>query len=116
MATLREEIEVLTDERLDAALAADGVEFMAAVANAVPIRVVSRLIGFEAEDPDTLLQAAFDSTAMLGGTDPLEVVLGLMERTFAVAGWIDEELLDAERNGRDGILGAVAAAVADGEI
>lgn len=116
MVTLRDEIEALADERLDGLSAEGSAEFMDAVANAVPIRVVSRLIGFEADEPDALLQAAFDSTAMLGATEPLDVVLGLMERTFAIAGWIDEQLIDAERNGRDGILGAVAAAVADGEV
>src|SRR5262249_3378893 len=65
MTGLRPEIEALTAARLGVALSRRPVEFMASVANAVPIRVVSSLIGFHDEDPDALLRAAFASTAML---------------------------------------------------
>lgn len=115
MAALRSEVEAITDTQLGA-LEHEPLEFMDRIANAVPIRVVSRLIGFESEDPKELLAAAFDSTAMLAATEPLEEVLRYMERSYAIAGWIDEQLMDAETNGRDGILGAIAAAVADGDV
>ena len=42
------------------------VDFMTAIGNVVPITMISRLIGFRDSDLDQLLNAAFDSTAMLG--------------------------------------------------
>jgi cytochrome P450 len=116
MAALRPEIERMADHHLEQAFGCRMVEFMNDVANAVPIRVVSRLIGFHAEDPDRLLAAAFDSTQMLAATRPLQEVLSAMERTAGVVWWIDSQLDSARSKGGEGILGAIGAALADGEL
>lgn len=116
MATLRPDVEALAREHLARALAKPGFEAMAELANAIPIRVVSKLIGFSSADPDRLLAAAFDSTDMIAATRPLEEVHAAMARTAEVMGWISDQLQHAADHGADGILGAMGAAVADGSL
>lgn len=116
MSALRAEVEALVDAHLDEALAAQDVEFMGQVANAVPIRVVSRLIGFRSEDPDQLLAAAFASTEMLAAAQPVEAILDAMARTAEVMYWIDEQLQAALTDGADGILGVLASAIGAGDL
>jgi cytochrome P450 len=90
---------------------------MADVANPIPIRIVSKLIGFQDEDPDELLSAAFGATGMLAATEPLEVLLASMDRTTSVVSWIADQLqavLDGLEG--DGILAVVASAVGKGEL
>jgi cytochrome P450 len=86
------------------------------IANAIPIRVVSRLIGFHAEDPDLLLAAAFASTAMLAATGSRDEMFACMERTAEVSVWIDEQLRHAVAEGAGGILGVIAEAVGRGDL
>ncbi|MBY0274565.1 cytochrome P450 [Candidatus Binatia bacterium] len=116
MATLRPDVEALAREHLARALAKPGFEVMGDLANAIPIRVVSRLIGFSSADPDRLLAAAFDSTDMIAATRTLEEVHAAMARTADVMGWISDQLQHAADHGADGILGAMGSAVADGSL
>lgn len=116
MAALRPDVEALARERLERALAKRRFEMMDEIANAIPIRVVSRLIGFTSADPDRLLAAAFDSTEMLAATRPLEEVHAAMARTAEVMGWITEQMDRAIERGGDGILGVLGAAVAEGRL
>ena len=117
MATLRGEIAQLASLRLDHALQRAPIEAMDDIANAIPIRVVSKLIGFEGADPDALLSAAFASTAMLAATEPLEVLLASMATTTDVVSWIGDQL-QAALDGKEveGILAVVASAVRSGEL
>lgn len=116
MATLRPEIETLAALHVDRALERGNVEFMTDVANAIPIRVVSNLIGFRDEDPDELLATAFASTAMLAATGSLDEIRGHMERSADLLGWMTEQLDRAGQREGDGILSAVGVAVATGDL
>jgi cytochrome P450 len=116
MAALRTDIEALAEERLSEALSGPRFEAMHQLADAIPIRVVSRLIGFEAADPTQLLAAAFDSTAMLAATQSLDEIHAAMGRSAQVVGWIGDQLLRAVEGASDGILGAIGAAVAAGDL
>jgi cytochrome P450 len=116
MAALRPEVTELADARIDGALATGSSEFMEAIANAVPIRVVSRLIGFEGEDPDLLLDAAFSSTHLLAATESLDELTRSMARTGAITDWIAAQLDRGIEEGGEGLLGLVGAAVAAGEM
>jgi cytochrome P450 family 144 len=116
MATLRPEIEDLAETHMAAALTGTPVEFMHDIANAIPIRVVSKLIGFHDEDPDELLATAFGSTAMLAATESLDEIYALMERSLAAFGWMSEQLERPDEGAVDGILGAVRSAVAAGDL
>jgi cytochrome P450 len=116
MARLRPEVEEIAHPRVDRAINSSRVELMAAVANAVPIRVVSRLIGWEHEDPDRLLAAAFDSTAVVGATATQDELLDTMARTADILEWVTDQVDHAIDNNADGILGAVATAVNEGDL
>lgn len=115
MTALRPDIEALAEEHLANALAKPSLEAMSELANAIPIRVVSRLIGFHDADPARLLAAAFDSTAMLAATRPLDEVQATMAQTAEVVTWIGEQLQQAVAAGGDGIIGVIGAAVAAGD-
>jgi cytochrome P450 len=112
MATLRPEIEDLADDHITSALTHSPLEVMSDIANAIPIRIVSKLIGFQNEDPARLLAAAFDSTAMFAAAEPHGEILNCMERTAEVFSWIGDQLQQTLEHGAEGILGAIGAAVA----
>jgi cytochrome P450 len=116
MRALRPDIETLTVDYIERAFANERLEFMAGVANAIPIRVVSRLIGFHDEDPDELLAAAFDSTAMLAAVCPRDEIFGYMERTAGVFEWMNDQLERASAGAGDGILDTVGSAIASGDL
>jgi len=116
MTALRPDIEALAEEQLSKALSRPRLEVMNDFANAIPIRVVSQLIGFHAGDPATLLAAAFDSTAMLAATKPLDEIHATMERSATVVSWIADQLQQSVDRGGDGILGVIGAAVAAGDL
>jgi cytochrome P450 len=112
MAELAPDITRLADECLDAYVAAGGGDFMDAVANPVPINVISWLIGFRDGDMDLLLQSATDSTLMVGGAMTLDELTPLIERTAEVGAWIEQQLAAGDAS-PDVILGTIAQAVAD---
>src|SRR5579883_1148384 len=62
MALLEPDIVDLANACVERALDKRNVDFMAEIANVVPITVIGRLIGFRNFDVDRLLRAAFDST------------------------------------------------------
>jgi cytochrome P450 len=116
MAGLRTEIDALAEEYLPEALSRPGFEAMHDLANAIPIRVVSRLIGFRAADPVALLAAAFDSTAMLAATQSLDEIQATMGRSGEIMAWVADQLQRAVDGVGDGILGVIGAAVAAGDL
>jgi cytochrome P450 len=78
--------------------------------------VVSRLIGFQEEDPDALLAAAFDSTAVMAACVSREELMAAMVRTSEIFEWIVQQLDRATEQGSEGILGVIATAVDDGTL
>jgi cytochrome P450 len=76
--------------------------------------MISRLIGFEDGDLDQLLQAALDSTAMLGGTLSMDGLTALMTRSGEVQSYIAGQLASALREPDEDLLGAVACGLQDG--
>jgi cytochrome P450 len=116
MAELRSDVDALACDRLRGALEESPVEFMAEVANTIPIRVVSRLIGWQDEDPDKLLAAAFDSTSLLSATRTRDELEEAIERIAVVGVWIAEQLEQAFDAGSDGLLGVIADSIHRGEL
>src|SRR5262249_37370395 len=116
MSTLRPDIEALVDDFLTRALAAALFDAMHDLANAIPIRGVSRLTGFRAEDPDLPLQAAFASTAMLAGVHSLAEINACMARTAESLAFVSEQLQLTIDRGGDGIIGVIGEAVARGDM
>jgi cytochrome P450 len=116
MLTLEEDIRALCATAMDEALRNDPFEFMSTVGNVVPITVVAKLIGFRDIDPAQLLEAAFDSTTMIGGTMTLDRLNELVTRIGAIQEWIGEQVADTTESDEDGILLAVRRALDAGTL
>ena len=114
MDDLEPEVVDVADACITQALALGTVDFMTAIANVVPISMISRLIGFHDSDPELLLRAAFDSTAMLGATLSSEELIERVGRTGEIQNWVAGQLAIAANRPGDDLLGAVARGVAEG--
>jgi cytochrome P450 len=115
MATMRPDVERLAETHIDDCLGRGEVDFMHDVANAVPIRVVTDLIGFGNADPDMLLTAAFESTATMAGTQSRDEIGVRMANSMMSLGWITDQV-SASTVHSPGLLGAMATAVANGDL
>jgi cytochrome P450 len=111
MAALEPEIADVATRCVDNALEARKVDFMAAVANVVPITLVSSLIGFRGSDLGELLRNAFDGTSLVGGRLTLPELETLMGRVADIGTWIVDQLETARQEPSEDILGAVARAI-----
>jgi cytochrome P450 len=114
MATLELDIVEIAASCVDRALVDANVEFMTAIGNMVPITMISRLIGFHDSDLSQLLQAAFDSTEMLGGTLSADELTALMARSAEIQTYLADQLATATREPGNDLLGAVARGLHDG--
>jgi cytochrome P450 len=115
MAGMLPEIEQITDACLEPLLRRGSGEFMATVANLVPITVVSKLVGFTEPDIDKLLRAAFDSTAVVGATLSKFQLILRMVRSAVTFRWISRQLRTASADG-DHILASVKRSVEQGTL
>jgi cytochrome P450 family 144 len=118
MRALESGIDTLAESTVKEALQDNTFEFMAAIGNVVPITVMARLIGFRDTDPVQLLEAAFDSTTMVGGTVPLNQLNDLVTRIGNIQAWITEQVArvrDGDGDG-EGILLAVRRALGAGTL
>jgi cytochrome P450 len=111
MRTLEDDIVALSEQTVREALQSTCFDFMTAVANLVPITIISRLIGVRDSDPMTLLGAAFDSTAMLGATLPLGSLTDKIERIVRIQEWVQDQIRTAVEGPDEGILLTVRRAV-----
>ena len=111
MAALEPEIAEVATRCVDNAVGEPKVDFMAAVANVVPITLVSSLIGFRGSDLDELLRNAFDGTSLVGGRLTLPELEALMMRVADIGTWIVDQLETARQEPSEDILGAIARAL-----
>ena len=116
MRTLEDDIRALSATTVENALRDDTVDFMATIGNVVPITVVAKLIGFRDINPMQLLDAAFDSTTMVGGTVPLDQLSDLVTRIGIIQEWITEQVTGAADGDEEGILLAVRRALDAGTL
>jgi cytochrome P450 family 144 len=111
MAALQPEIAEVATRCVNTAVEERNVDFMATVANVVPITLVSSLIGFRGSDLGELLRNAFDGTSLVGGRLTLPQLEALMGRVADIGTWIVEQLHAARRQPSEDILGAIARAM-----
>lgn len=114
MTSLESDVEAIVARCLAVAVVEERTDFMDTVGNAVPINVISQLIGFQDSDPDVLLETAFDSTRMIGATVTLDELGALVTRTGEIGEWITEQLAVVADAPGDDLLGTVARGIADG--
>jgi cytochrome P450 len=116
MRSLESEIAALAEATVKEALQDNTFEFMATVGNVIPITVMARLIGFRETNPAQLLEAAFDSTTMVGGTVPLDQLNDLVARIGDIQAWIAEQVVGVRDGDDEGILLAVRRALDAGTL
>jgi cytochrome P450 len=116
MAGLEAEVAEVAERCIDLAMKDQSVDFMTTVGNVVPITLITQLIGFRHGDLGSLLRAAFDSTALVGGRLTLDELEVLLIRSAETNAWITEQLdtYGAESDGE--ILGTIAGGIQDGAL
>ena len=114
MLALEPGIRALAADSVQRALAEGRTDFMATVGNLVPITVVNDLVGFRDSDPQDLLKAAFDSTAMLGSVLTSAELDALIGRIEPVHEWIRQQMEAVRAEDSDKVLGTIAAGVEAG--
>jgi cytochrome P450 len=92
------------------------IEWMAAVANRLPMMIVARLIGVPDADADQLADWGCASTQLLDGLMSAEELHTSMTAITELNGYIVEQLERAMSNPRDDLIGELAAAYADGRL
>jgi cytochrome P450 len=113
MNALEPEILDLATAGITRALELGTVDFMADIGNQIPIRIITRLIGFQGSDVGKLLDSAFETTAMLGSALSLHELIDCIGRTTEIGQWIQAQLAASIREPGDDLLGAVARAIHD---
>jgi len=116
MRALEDDIRALSETTVASALRHNNFDFMATIGNIVPITVVAKLIGFRDTNPMQLLQAAFESTTMVGGTMPLDRLNDLVTRIGVIQEWIADQVTAAGEGDDETILLAVRRALDAGTL
>lgn len=111
LAALEATIEKLAARLVTEAVLTGEIEFMSAVANRVPIEIVSALVGFKDSDTNALLKAAFASTDILAGAITRETLRERTSLTTDIGLWIAKQLDSAIGERREGIIGELAEAI-----
>lgn len=121
MASLSKRVRALTgyvETRTDAlwddvhaqASAGEPVEWVSAMADPLPISVISHLIGLPHEDVDQLSGWVFDSTEMLGGVVEAHRFEELAGSVTELWGYLEKHFTRALASPRDDLLGVLAEA------
>jgi cytochrome P450 family 144 len=114
MVALEPGISELAKVYVGRAVAAGRTDFMASVGNIVPITVINDLVGFRDSDPYDLLQAACDSTALLGSVLTSADLDTLLGRIDVVHAWIAKQMEMVRADDSDKVLGTITAGVEAG--
>jgi cytochrome P450 family 144 len=113
-------IEPFIVDTFDALWAAglhDGrIEWMAAMANRLPMMVVARLIGVPHTDVDRLIEWAYRSTQLLDGLVDQAQLTASGIAAVELSGYIAEQFGYAAADPKDNLLGDLATACQSGEL
>ena len=116
MADMEAEIRAFADPLVEAAVAGGRVDWAEAVANPLPMRVLSGVLGLADPDLDRLLTWAFQGTELLAGTGDRARIAVLEDAATAAGLALAGELLAVLDDPGDDLLGAVARGVASGDL
>ncbi|HNM86917.1 MAG TPA: cytochrome P450, partial [Mycobacterium sp.] len=107
-----------TFDRLWAQHLRDGhIEWMAAVANRLPMMVVTRLIGVPDRDVDMLIPKAYASVQTLDGLVDADTLAASGTAAMELSGYIFEQFQRAiDEGAQDNLLGDMATAYGAGEV
>jgi cytochrome P450 len=92
------------------------IEWMAAMANRLPMMVVAKLLGLPAGDVDKLIQLGFATTTLLDGVVSQAQIEAAGAAAFELANYVMEHFAKADGSGEDGLIPDMAARYASGEV
>ena len=112
MSLIEEDLVRFTKARLDAIEEMDRFDLMDEVGGAVPVHAIARLIGLQSADERALLQLAYDTSAMTGGTMTLAGLAALHQQSNEIRDWLESQLNAVDGSGED-VLNALRRAIDD---
>jgi cytochrome P450 family 144 len=92
------------------------IEWMSAMANRLPMMIVTRLIGLPDVDTDQLMQWGYASTQLVEGLVGPDELTAAGVAVIELAGYINEHFRRAAADPQDNLLGDLATARAAGEL
>jgi cytochrome P450 family 144 len=92
------------------------IEWMAAMANRLPMMIVGRLIGVPGSDIDQLVRWGYASTQMVEGLVGQDELAAAGAAVMELSGYINEHFQRASADPQDNLLGDLAMARAAGEL
>lgn len=116
IAALGPQLVDMTRERVAMGLREGRIEFMSAVANPIPIDVVSNLIGLGERDTEALFKSAIVKTDMLAVAISREELEARLDFSTETSTWLFQQLQAAMASPSRDILGLLAAGVNGGEV
>jgi cytochrome P450 family 144 len=112
-----EEFTAITAERLWEENLRDGqIEWMSAMANRLPMMVVTRLLGLPDDDVDELIRLAYAATTLLDGIVTPDQLEASGRAAMELSGYVLRHFEKASANAEHGLIGDVAARCASGEL
>lgn len=106
MSAMASDVEQVAEACISQLITEGSADFMAVLGNPLPMTVVSRLVGFKGSDIDQLLEAAFDSTAVVSASLTLFQLMKTIFRSAVIQRWLGAQL-QAASTGGDDILSAI---------
>ena len=92
------------------------IEWMSAMANRLPMMVVTRLIGVPDVDSEQLMRWGYASTQVVEGLVGQEQLTAAGIAVMELSGYVNEHFQRAAANPRDDLLSVLATACASGEL
>jgi cytochrome P450 len=112
-----ESLVVETEDRLwNEGVQSGGIEWMAAMANRLPMTIVTRLIGIPDLDADEVMRLGYASTKVVEGLADQDELAAAEVALMELAGYINEHFQGAAADPQDNLLGDLATARAAGEL
>jgi cytochrome P450 len=94
----------------------DQIEWMAAMANRLPMMVVARLLGLPEQDVDKLIRLGYATTTLLDGIVSADQIEAAGMAAMELAGYVMEHFAKADDSPAPGLIGDLAARYAAGEL
>ena len=100
----------------DESVQGGAIEWMSAIANRLPMMIVTRLIGVPDVDSEQLMRWGYASTQVVEGLVGEEQLAAAGVAVMELAGYINEHFQRAAADPRDDLLSVLATACASGEL
>lgn len=100
----------------DSCVESGEIEWMATMANRLPMMVVCRIIGVPDSDVDTLIRWGYSATQFVEGLVTEEQLAAAGKDVMELGAYITEQFGQATAATQDNLLGDLAAAVAEGRV